>query len=359
MWRKRRKPGVVVLGQQLADAHAAEERRQRSNPPPSPLGGVHYDRWRGEHRLSKLVPAEADGRVRELAQTFAAPGANRAAMREALSLDDFYTLLTFARRSTVRALREGVAPLTDGLSAIAMIDLQRVDPRDAAWALGLLRHGSASVDSAGSIFGRAAEIAEPAVANLIREAGARSPDDIRQWGYTVFNSPEGLALIGWGFSHYKPTLDLTAIGLAIADLVEADRYQPHDPEIACDVPNVWLSVPAGRDATGSLDAVAAVRVSAELRPVVGERPMWQDLWVWIAETKSDAEAEEVARQASPARQGHFVRAGSTVGRLVCLVVQSSPMEGGQPIETADSLQRFLSPISELLKSHRQSTHRLP
>ena len=151
MWRRRRqKPGVVVLGQQLADAHAAEERRQRSNPPPSPLRGVHYDRWRGEHRLSKLVPAEADERARELAQTSADASADaRAATREALSLDDFYALLTFARRSAVLALREGVAPLTDGLAAIAMIDSRRVDPRDIAWALGLLRHASACIDFSG------------------------------------------------------------------------------------------------------------------------------------------------------------------------------------------------------------------
>ena len=171
-------------------------------------------------------------------------------------------------------------------------------------------------------------MAEPAVAHLISDAALRSPDDIRAWGYTEFDSTEGPALIGWGYSRYKPTFDLTAIGLATADLVEADRYQPHDPEIACDVPNVWLSVPTGRDTSGSLDAVAAVRVSAELRPTVREPPIWQDLWIWIAETNSDAEAEEVARQASPARQGHFVRAGVGVGRLVCLVVQSSPMEGG-------------------------------
>jgi hypothetical protein len=240
-----------------------------------------------------------------------------------------------------------------------MIDLRRVDPRDVAWAVGLLRHASASVDSAGSIFGRAAEIAEPAVANLIRGAGARSPDSIREWGYAGFESPEGPALIGWGYSDYKPTFDLAAIGLAIADLVEADRYQPHDPEIASDVPNVWLSVPTGRDTTGSLDAVAAVRVSAELRPTVGAPPIWQDLWIWIAETKSGAEAEEVARQASPARKGHFVRSGGRVGRLACLAVQSSPMGGVEPVETADSLQRFVLPISELLKNHIQSTSRLP
>lgn len=346
---------TIVLGEQFAAAQEAERHRLAKPHEESPLGNTQYDKWRGELRLSDLRPVPLDGRIAQMCGAFAAAEAGeRDRTRASLNLQDLYTLLTFSRRASVFALRRGQADLSDGLVAVSMVDPDRVDTRDIAWALGLLQHAAtrwASEQHATALFERAASLADPRVAKLIRSQGAErvQPNNIRTWGYSDLNTADGPGLIRWGFRSYRPTHDLASVGLDIARLVDAQGYLSDDPELACDVPAVWLQ--PGSRAGGAVPSVlAAVHVFADRR-LVGSDTSWSDqgLMVWIAEMRNATEASALTSRAVHPTGGGFVRHSLSVGRLFCLIVQSSAMYGVAPVETEDSIKRFGQPIERILR----------
>ena len=90
------------------------------------------------------TPLALDSELAELCRRTALiePSA-RARVRQSISMDEFYTLLAFSRRMALFALRErSVGRLRDGLNAIALIDLARIDYRDIPMAVALLRHAA-------------------------------------------------------------------------------------------------------------------------------------------------------------------------------------------------------------------------
>src|SRR5262245_8749987 len=91
-----------------------------------------YDFWRGEINLINPAPIALDSQLRELCQSFANSDAqSRAQMRASISMEEFYTLLTFSKRAAVFGIRErNAAWLVDRLTSLSMIELDRVDFRD-------------------------------------------------------------------------------------------------------------------------------------------------------------------------------------------------------------------------------------
>jgi hypothetical protein len=264
-------------------------------------------------------------------------------------MDDFYCLITFARRSAVYALRGNASSLVDGLTAIAIIDPIRVDSRDIVWALGLLRHAAPDKRSARSAFDRAAGLAEPSTARIIRDAGGRR-DDLRAWGYADISTAEGAGLIGFGYNRYRPSCDLGQVVLSIADILDGDHYQPDDPAIASSIAPVWLSSPGREEHARPLDARGVAHVGSHLRVPQPNELSWDGIMVWVAELKSEFEAAETGRRAARASSRSFVRHGVVVGRLFALVVSSSAMADRLPIEDSESLLRFVRPIRKILES---------
>jgi hypothetical protein len=54
---------------------------------------------------------------------------------------DFYTVLSYARRAAVRALRSNDAEVARrGVAALSVIDENRIDWRDLAWQAGILSY---------------------------------------------------------------------------------------------------------------------------------------------------------------------------------------------------------------------------
>jgi hypothetical protein len=132
----RPRKNVYVIGEQLAKAHAAEQQRLKGNVGPSPMPVGKYDFWRGEQSLTNPVKNLLDSRLSDLCQNYRDSDVKtRAGIRAAIGLDEFYTLLTFSSRAAVFALRErSVNWIINGLTAIAMIESQRIDSRDALLA---------------------------------------------------------------------------------------------------------------------------------------------------------------------------------------------------------------------------------
>lgn len=347
---------AVVLGQELARASAAEHRRQLAGEAePSPMPAGDYDFWRGELSLIDPKPVPLDAELSALTSQFSAKdAATRARMRRAISMDELYTLLSYGKRAAVFALRERSAqPLIDGLRAIAMIEAERTDPRDILWTLAILHHAAERTGQEPErLFRDAASLAEPEVAQMFIDfpRGSASEKDLKHsWGYEELSTPNGPGLIGWGFEEYDPTYDLKLVAVEIARLLDADRYQTDEVQIASDLPGVWLRQDDAAVLNRALRSVrAAATVSARPRPVDDENYEHQWLSVFVAEATDHSDAQTLLRLGRTGKHSDEARIALAEERLFCLVIAASALAGERPIETDENLTRFSAELSQIL-----------
>ncbi|HKS24272.1 MAG TPA: hypothetical protein VJZ76_15840 [Thermoanaerobaculia bacterium] len=206
-----------------------------------------------------------------------------AGVRNALTTDDLYVLLAFAGQAAVAAMRSGDAvAIADGLTAVAMIDDERVDPRDLAPVLGLLRHAATFIGAdAGALFAEGARQATRSVARAFQ----RQP---------MPASPE-----------------LLRVALEIDALLERDGYRVEEAKLAATLPEAWL------------DTRAASVVTMHMRS--GERM----LIAYVAELDAADSVRPIEHDTASLLVAHE--------RFLCLLIARG--------ETTASLQRFLEPVS--------------
>ena len=128
--RRRSAGDTIVLGRELAAARDNEAARLASGGDgASPMPKGDYDQEKGDHDLTSVVESPLDNELQALVRAFASWSSDkRAQARRRISMDEQYTLVHFAKRSSVLALGEkSAARCEDGLPALAMIDETRID----------------------------------------------------------------------------------------------------------------------------------------------------------------------------------------------------------------------------------------
>jgi hypothetical protein len=303
-----------------------------------------------------------DDKLTEICRRFAGSDAvTRATMRTSISMEDFYTLFEFAHRSAVFAMRDNQSShIIDGLTAIAIIELKRVDFRDALVRLALLYNAAIKIgDNPNTLVRRAIALAEPDTCALMEGFINRSPNDkdLSKWGYVVVETENGPGLVASRFKAYAPTCPTDRIAFELAQLIEADKYRA-GVELQTDLPSFWLSgVDDGNLAQALQLVVAGAHVRGHLRPdtspqVPGD-PVRQMLLLFLVELadQSTAESLDALARAKCARENSFSMLAIRNGRLFCLVISSSAVYGENPFETASSLARFGPSIEAILRAH--------
>jgi hypothetical protein len=350
--RHRHHPNTVVLGTEVAAAERTERsHRRRAGKTPSPLAGVTYGA--GEASLEQLQPSHTDARIRQFVAEYRTANApSRQAIRDALTMDDFYTLLTFARRSTVSAVRaKDPAILRDGVDSLAAIDQQRVDPRDHAWAAALVAWASRHVGlDARTALGQAADLGSPETAEMLRRFAEDPPDDLTGWGYRLVDGADGAALVRDDGREYDPSVDLLAVARAIAAVFVADAYERADVTLGSDLPEVWLR---NGDQAAVERALATMRagasIAAQLASDAHRKPDDQMLAAFLAEVR-DAESASVLAASASCPDGDAL--GVAAGRLCCVVVGHSFVAQTRSFESPGALERFRDAIHrELERAH--------
>ena len=335
-----------VIGREMAAAHEAERLRQSGDPPRSPLPPERYDARRGDFSLFDIEPVPLDSALMAFVRAYRdEPVERRAVLRDAISLDDAYTLLAFARRAAVFAVRRSdVALVEDGLSACAAIGYDRIDARDGLVALALLHHAAgrcgtlpqeilaAAIGHGELMFGRLVEgfLARPASDRDLRAA----------WGYTEVEGPRGAGFLGCGYESWAPTGDLVGMSLRVAAALRGDDYVIDDPQLAVKLPSVWLSAAGDPELEPILGRTrAATVVHARLRPEAHPEPHTQQLTAWAVEARDQEDAGRLADLAQSPRPGDALL-GLATGPLFVLVVARSVVMGVDPYEGVERLGRF-------------------
>ena len=346
-----RKRDTVVLGQQLADAKKSElSRLAAGGGGRSPMPKQQYDEESGDFNLENVTRLAIDDALHAFTNAFRQLESDqREDVRRSISLDEFYTLIHFAKRSAVLALREGSAqPCESGLAALALIDETRIDQRDAAWAAGLLGYAATVVaESRQGLFESAIAIARPGIGDILR--GASRSADLSDWGYAELRSDNGLGLIESDWAPYEPTLPLDTIALTIADWLNGQRYVAH-PKIAVEVPVIWFAEKSRKAAQARLDnSNGAVSISGKLRKSYFGDAGSQMFVHWVVELSSKGEAEELVSHVGSGSQlsGRF-SIGYSVGNLFGLLVAGSIIDEVRPYESRKSLVDLVKPLQSLI-----------
>ena len=356
--RKPSQDEVYVIGQQQADAQAAEQRRlEEGGFGPSPMPEGRYDPWHKASNLVKPATLPLDEQLNELCRRYAGnDDETRAQWRGAISKDEFYRLMAFSKRAAVFAMQEqNVADVNNGLTALAMIERERVDWRDILLSVSLLYHAAAKLtDQPDQLLEEAAALAEPNVSELLIGFSKRPPREkaLREsWGYDEIETETGIGFIRRGFTDYDPTYDFKAIALDVFDLIGADAYRP-GIEIASSLPETWLSSVDDEALEQALQTVrAGMTISGRLRPE--ERPIEerQSLTIFIVEVRDSASAQVLLDLSRRKEQRNGVMVGVASDRLFGLIIQRSPIMGIDPYETSSSLIRFSSGIEETFEDY--------
>lgn len=351
----------VVLGTQMARAYANEQQRlANGNLGKSLIPQASYDRWRGELSIIAPRPIELDRQMRKVCHTYTALGREeRNAAVHATSLDDFYTLLTFAKRAAIFGMRENAGDwIEDGFVAIAMVDVDRVDWRDLIVTLSVLHYAGRktgmNVDRA---IADALALATGQTSRLIAEFSKQPPtsNDLRaSCGYEEIETDAGVGFVGWNLNEFHPSYDIARLALRVADVLSNDKYLADDVTLASELPAVWFTTPEQDRLAKILDGMPAVaNVSAALRPAEHPQAGSQQLTVFIAETRNADEAEFLASASTGPDSRGTNRLNIVHGRLFLLVVARSFVQGDAPFETQQTIQRFTTQLAVVLENAAQ------
>jgi hypothetical protein len=346
----------VVLGSEYAAALAAEQHHQDSRDGESLLAGIGYDFWAGELDTHRFVKAPADEPVGALVEAFmAGDAATQATIRSSLSMDALYAVLTYSRRCSVRALRDGsAAAAIDAIKALALVDSERVDWRDTLVAMGLASHVlSELAPEAGSTLTLTRQLAEPKTARLMGRFASPSPDtDLADWGYMQVVTSAGRGLIQRGIGVWMPTVDLVELALRIGDVIERDTYRVTSISAAEKLHAVWLpGAPRSDLETVLAGCRAVVSMNARLRPAAHPTSESQQFTVFVAELGEVTDAGLLHRWSAIRPDSTHVSLAWDHGRVFVLLIARSFVAGVEPFETKESVERFRQPVADVIANN--------
>jgi len=354
---KRRNNEPIVLGKPFTNALVKDQERQKMNPNvASPMPEKKYNRQKGQWDLLNPKPSELDTILRELCANFTGKTKQeQSEFRSAITLDEFYTLIEFARRSAVFALRSKDHDiLNDGLTSIAMIDAERIDFRDLLSALALLHHSATRIGvNPPAMFTNAAKFATPGTSKLITGFTQRDPNSLSlrdSWGYCEADTDYGVGFARWGFETYNPSLDLLEVAIMIASTIEKDAYFADSIELATDLPSVWLETPKSKNLPQTLKKITGgVTVSFGLEDEKHPDAGNQQFTLFMVELDEPESAQVLLKMSLEKEPKDYCMLGFSRGKLFALLIARSVMVGVDSFETNDSIKRFIIPIDTIIQ----------
>lgn len=349
---ERDEPRVTVVGQQMADARAQEVHHRRMwAGSGSPLAGVHYNHDAGEADLLRLLPSPVDARLAQFFDELGAAGATPPEeVRGALTTEDFYTLVTHARRAVVRSLRsEGGTTLKQATVLLGLIDPSRLDHRDLSWAAALCSWGlrRAGIDPV-EVLQSAAAIGNPTALAVLGRM-LHMDIDLAEWGFVQVKVSEGPGLAQWDYARFEPTVDLVPAALRVADALAEDCYLPTSITVGAELPAFWFGGAKNPHVDGVLTRVrATVSLSSAPRQELDPTRTYQMLLGFVSECESREDADTLLAEGRRASGSRFHTVGVRQGRILAILFARSVRAGVDSWETNSKLARFEGALAAIV-----------
>jgi hypothetical protein len=253
---------------------------------------------------------------------------------------DFYTLMTYARRCVLRALRTSDPGCAlRAFDALSLIELARVDWRDVVMATSLVSYGARRVGlDPELVLTGPVRRAEPAVAELLTGAAT---SDTGTGGYHELRTADGPVLVDTN-GPVRGAITLLRTALGIAEVVEEDgRYEVGGVAVDRELPAVWLDGSA-ETARRRLRRCASVRADPP-----DSRAHF--LLVFLVEAATDDDAAAIAASARRRVLDGAVELGIAVGNRCAVVIARTAVLGQPDLEDAESLARLTDPVTAAMR----------
>lgn len=311
----------------------------------SPLGGIAYGR-----RANDLCRFTADAADREVAAVVRAAAGIRAqerdALRSRLDSDDCHTLLTFARRRTAVALRDGdLGEVLEAVEALTLVSSPKIDYRDMSvdfplYAVGRL--GGSQTDAAALA---AAKSERGTAASFTAAAGRAARMTLSDCALLEVTSHYGLGFLDTWAQPYAPDSDLAGMAIRIADSVDAAGRYSVDGLHLSTLPGVWF----GKPSTLPLGILTSGCVSVSATISGGSR-RGAGLLAFVAEVESPEAASSLVAEAEAASTVSRPRAAGSDGPRILLIVGGTSTRTRKAAETDGSLERLRDALLRCLRS---------
>lgn len=258
---------------------------------------------------------------------------------------DCHTLITFARRTALSAIRTGDGGLlASAYDALSAIEMDRIDPRDVVWAAAVVGYAVQRLGrTAGALVAGPASRAHPDTATVLAEVAGGQIDLDGDWGLRECDLGDGPVLLDSEGEPYAPNADLARMAASLAAAFEADRYAFPEVTVACAIAEVWLN---GRQPDG---VVGCASVSAHLRDADAPPMMRDMLLAFIAETRTPAQAAAIAAAADASSLASATVLTATSDRLVVLLIARSVVQSRPAPEDRNTLVRFDDRLRALIR----------
>lgn len=345
---------VFEIGREFADALAAESRHRAAAARGSPLEGVAYSGASGEHDLLRYVPSDLDAVVSGFVAGFcSSTEQGRGDLRSRLTLDDFYTLITFGRRRCVAALRAADPAIArEALDAASVVDPERIDWRDLVVVAGVAAYVVRRLGGdAGAWIDAAAARAAAEARDVLLRFRHPSPDDadIASWGMAVVDVGSGPCFADVGLEPYAPTVELMGPVMRVISLLEGDGdYRVGSVTLGTPVAPVWLPGASAEEARIVLSRIlGCITVGGHLSEERGPDAASQQLTAFLLEAGNETDAAALQGWAGAGPADHAA-VTARAGAVLCIVIARSFVMGVDPYETTDSISRFADGLARAL-----------
>jgi hypothetical protein len=315
-----------------------------------------YDIWDDDIDLVRIRTRPADEEIRGLCKRFVKMSVEeRELLRNTLTDEELYIVWAFSNRCVAFAVRDReCSPLSDGLTAYAMLTYDRMDYRDLD--IADLMYGAQRIgcDLAADVE-RAASLAEPKMRNMLRNRH-RVLSGKKDLGTLLveIQTESGPRLIGRDLDPYHPSRPLEQGILSLAELVMKEGYKPSSLSIATSLPAVWFRDEGDPQLQKILKSTLGCgSLSGSLYPGVRPEFELQELLVWLLEVPEPGDAAALVDKARQRGRESMVILPVHDGPLFCLVVAKSMRSGVSSHETPESMSRFSEPIRSILSRVNQ------
>lgn len=354
------KSKTTIIGSEMSDASEMEKKRiEAGNLPPSPLPSFNYSKWSSEESLIDPIENELDMKIFQLCTEFKKYDTNkRKEFRNSLSKDNIYTLLEFTKRVTIFGIRKKEQSyINQGFIAIAMIEVERCDYRDALVSLSFLNYGLQKLNlKQNLIVQETINLSDEKTKKLTEEFFQRneknkSIEEIA--GYAEIETNKGISFIETGYEKYKPKYNLAKILFTISDYVQSDKYLKGQVAIAQDAPLYWLNAENDNKIKKVLSGITGTAsLQTQLKNDFSSKSDMQMLLIYLSEFNDDKNQKLLLEHLSKTSPTSFKRIIFVQNDILCVIVQRSTIEDMEDFENQESLERFEKPIREIIQKNK-------
>lgn len=351
------------MGKELADADQKEkERLESDNYSDSPFPEFNYSKWKGEKSLINPQVNELDSFIVQFTNKYIeSNGAQRNEIRNSLSQDDIYTILTFCQRAAIFGIRENgnKAFIEISLNTLSMVDPERCDFRDALVAMAFANHGiqKASLNR-NELYNEAAKLANPKMEELLIGFEARRVEDQNIEniaGYTEIQTENGIGFVQFGYEKFQPKVNLSEIGFKISEFIENEKYQGASISVGESLPLIWVNGEDNSELQEILNrALGTVSVRAYPKEELCADWISQMFLLYLIECENQPDAKRFFEIANESESKNHSKIILSDDEVFCILITRSTTVGVNDFENAESIQRFKEPLLKLIKENKSN-----